>query len=230
MLWHWGSAALCCSKCLPGFVCAAVLQGAPPFPAVDCAADLTAELGHGGCRQALFCPTATPPGRGPLSPTADCALDPATDPGGWGVVDAGRLCSIAQPTREGLLSPSVDCAPALPLKPMLAPHLPRCANREPRPRPNKAPQLEIRSLSVPVRGSPLIHIQPYTSAATLSLTFVSPQKGISSLHSYLAQFMYPSSQSATCHFSRCLLSFREYSVCFPLRLLWFKMLWLPHFV
>ena len=123
MLWHWGSAALCCSKCLPGFVCAAVLQGAPPFPAVDCAADLTAELGHGGCRQALFCPTATPPGRGPLSPTADCALDPATDPGGGEVVDAGRVCSIAQPTREGLMSP-VDCAPALPLKPMLAPLLP----------------------------------------------------------------------------------------------------------
>ena len=113
---------------------------------------------------------------------------------------------------------------------MLAPHLPRCANREPRPRPNKAPQLEIRSLSVPVRGSPLIHIQPYTSAATLSLTFVSPQKGISSFHSYLAQFMYPSSQSATCHLSRCLISFREYSVCFSRRLLGFQMLWLQHFV
>ena len=129
-----------------------------------------------------------------------------------------------------LLSPSVDCAPALPLKPMLAPHLPRCANREPRPRPNKAPQLEIRSLSVPVRGSPLIHIQPYTSAATLSLTFVSPQKGISSLHSYLAQFMYPSSQSASCHLSRCLISFREFAVCFPRRLLGFQMLWFQHFV
>ena len=112
---------------------------------------------------------------------------------------------------------------------MLAPHLPRCANREPRPRPNKAPQLEIRSLLVPVRGSPLIHIQPYTSAATLSLTYVSPQKGISSLHSYLAQFMYPSSQSATCHLSRCLISFREYSVCFSSRLLGFKKFWLPHF-
>ena len=111
-----------------------------------------------------------------------------------------------------------------------SPPLPRCANREPSPRAKKAPQSEIRSLSVPVRGSPLIHIQPYTSTATLSLTFVSPQKGISSLHSYLAQVMYPSSQSATCHLSRCLISFREYSVCFPRRLLGFEMLWLQHFL
>ena len=76
-----------------------------------------------------------------------------------------------------------------PLSPGLASLHPRCAIGAAGPSQEKTPRLEIESFSTPVRVFCLVQIQSYASLASLSLLFVSPQKGISPLHSfYLSQF------------------------------------------
>ena len=86
---------------------------------------------------------------------------------------AGGLCPLkgyipsshSTPGR-GLLTPTADCASELVTEPGAGPLLPRCVNRAAGPSPEKAPQLETGSFSVPVCGFSLVQIQPYTSIAS----------------------------------------------------------------
>ena len=59
------------------------------------------------------------------------------------------------------------------------------------------------SLSVLFRGFSLVQIQSYASPASLSLPFVSTQKGIPPLGAYVAHFISLSSQSPTYGPSGC---------------------------
>ena len=68
------------------------------------------------------------------------------------------FCAEALQGGRGPLSPTVDSAPDLPPNPGVAPLLPRCTNRAASPSTEKAPQLEMGSLSVPVRGFILVQI------------------------------------------------------------------------
>ena len=80
--------------------------------------------------------------------------------------------------------------------PELALLLSRCSNRT-----EKAPQLETGSFSIfphpLVCGFSLVKIQSYTSTDSLSLPFVSPQKGIPPLCTQAAHFISASLQSCT---------------------------------
>ena len=89
-----------------------------------------------------------------------------------------------------------NCTWELAMEPRLVPLLPRCLSRA-----EKASQLEIGSFSV--FSIPwfvvflLSKYNPTLPQPLLSITFVSPQKGIPPLHAYTALFLSPGSQSST---------------------------------
>ena len=81
------------------------------------------------------------------------------------------------------------------------------------------------------RGFSLVQIQSYTSTASLSLPFVSPQKGIPPLHAYAAHFIFPSWQSRIMHLQLTRLfpwASGDVSVTLQLRLLEFQVLCPQH--
>ena len=122
---------------------------------------------------------------------------------------------------RGLLSPTAPLS-SLP-NPGMAPFPSRFVRRAAGPSPEEDPQsriltlkgickLEIGSLSIFFHslvqsvvwgGFPLVQIQPYTSTASLSLPFISPQKGILPPRAYTACFISPSLQARTCGSPGC---------------------------
>ena len=107
---------------------------------------------------------------------------------GW-QTQAGSVLSCSHPGREPLLQLRTE---------PLTYHRTRAGSPPPQepekgagPSPKKAPQLEIGSLSVSVRGLSLVQLQSCTSLAALSLPFVSLKKGVPPLHAHVAFFYIP---------------------------------------
>ena len=116
-------------------------------------------------------------------------------------VQAGFALSHSTPGR-GPLSPTADGTPDLATEPGLAPLLPLWENRTVGPSPEKAPQLEMRSLSIAGRGSEVFLSARYSPVLPQPL-FLFPlllrrRGSLSSIH-----FVFPSSQSCTCGPSGC---------------------------
>ena len=95
---------------------------------------------------------------------------------------------------KGLLSPAADCASELVTKLRAGSPPPQVRKQGSWSPSEEAPWLGIGAFSVPVHGFSLVQIQSYASPATLSLPFVSLQKGIPPLRAYTACFISPSSQ------------------------------------
>ena len=144
------------------------------------------------------------------------------------VADTGRFCTVAQPSREGTTFSSWGLN--------LRPTAPRAGSPPPQvceegagSSLKKAPQLEIRSLSVSVQGLYPVQIWSYNSLASLSLPLVSLQKAVPPLHAHAAFFL------NLPHFTVTHLSFLQLSHFLPSRCslfssqaLVFKVFWLLH--
>lgn len=102
---------------------------------------------------------------------------------GLWLAGTGSLCPWSRYTPfshstpgRALLSPSADCASELVTKPGAGSPLPLVREQGSRPSAEKAPQLEIGSLSVLIGGFSLVQIESYAAPACLSPPFVSPQR------------------------------------------------------
>ena len=148
------------------------------------------------CRQtqAGFVFSHSTPGRRLPFPNADCTLCPGTEPrdGGHRQVLYYRAAiqggsHFFQLWTEPLTYHGTQ-APGSPP--------PQVCKQEASPSPKKAPQLEIESLSVSVRGLSPVQIESCTSPSALSLPFVSSQKRVLPLRAHVTFlfFMSPSFQ------------------------------------
>ena len=96
------------------------------------------------------------------------------------------------------------------------------------PSPEKALQLEIGSFSILVCGFSLVQIQSYTSPASLSLPFVSLQKGIPPIHALRPVLSLPVCNHAPMAHQVVPLVPGDISVTLQPGLLELKVLWSQH--
>ena len=181
-----------------------------------------------GCQmQAGFIFSHSTPGKWPPCPPADCTLGPVTAPGGGGrrqILCYHAALQGGNHFLQLLTEPlTYNCTWAwLPSSPG--------GRTGSQTQSKEAPQLEIGSLSVSVRGLSPVQLWSCTSLATLSLPFVSPQEGVPPFHAHV-DFFY------LLQFTVTHLSFSQLSHFLPSRFslfssqaLVFKVLWLLHFL
>ena len=223
-----GEAPLSGRICGPGWLCLCHhTTGRTDFSSCGprAAALPASPWGGGRWTQAGFVFSHSTPGRQLPLPPADCTLSPATEPRGGG--HRQILYYRAAPGREPLFQ--------LQTEPLTYHHTqagsppPQVCEEGAGSSLKKAPQLEIRSLSVSVQGLYPVQIWSYNSLASLSLPLVSLQKAVPPLHAHAAFFL------NLPHFTVTHLSFLQLSHFLPSRCslfssqaLVFKVFWLLH--
>ena len=104
---------------------------------------------------------------------------------------------------RGLLSATADCTSELISESGTGFPPPQVCELDSRTQSGESPTVRDWTFSIPIRGFSLVQIQSYSFPASLSLPFVSLQKGIPPICAYVACFISPSLQSLETSLSLC---------------------------